>query len=651
MPNRLALETSPYLLQHADNPVDWYPWGEEAFERARAEDKPVLVSIGYAACHWCHVMEHESFEDPEVALVMNHHFVNVKVDREERPDVDAIYMDAVQAMTGHGGWPLNAFLTPEGVPFFAGTYFPPEPRNNMPSWKDLLTGVHNAWTTQRAEIDEAAKTNVPRLQGARFMEAPPDELSPDVLPAAVMTLRRQFDEENGGWGGAPKFPSTSVIEFLLARDERAMPLQTLRRMAAGGIYDQVGGGFARYAVDARWLVPHFEKMLYDNALLARAYLHAFQVSDEPLFRRVCEETLDWAMRELRQDEGGFASSLDADSEGVEGKFYVWTPDEIRAALGDLADVAIQHFGVTDAGNFEGKNILVRATSDPPELGEIKARLLEARALRVRPALDDKRLTSWNALMISALADAGAALERADYVAAAVACARFIETELVADGRLLRTFNRGRAKLNAFLEDYAYLLEAYLTLYEATFDTHWFVRARELADVLLERFYDPERGGFFSVSDDHTGLIARRKDLEDAPMPSGGSAATFGLLRLARFTGEARYEDAALSLIKLLHTVVPEHPLAFGHLLRAIDFHLAPVREVALAGQDPSALARVVRGAFLPHVVLAGGDGAEEVPLLAGRTPVNGEPAAYVCQNFTCQLPVTTPEELSKSLQA
>jgi uncharacterized protein YyaL (SSP411 family) len=649
MPNRLALETSPYLLQHAENPVDWYPWGDEAFARAREEDKPVLVSIGYAACHWCHVMEHESFEDPDVALVMNHNFVCVKVDREERPDVDAIYMDAVQAMTGSGGWPLNAFLTPDGVPFFCGTYFPPEPRNGMPSWKDLLVGVHNAWTSQRGEIDQAAGMNVERLQGARFLEAPADaEVDETVFSRAVVGLRRQFDDEHGGWGGAPKFPATSVIEFLLARDERAMPLQTLRRMASGGIYDQVGGGFARYSVDARWLVPHFEKMLYDNALLARAYLHAYQVSGEGLFRRVCEETLDWAMRELRQDEGGFASSLDADSEGVEGKFYVWTPDEIRAALGDLAESAIAHFGVTEAGNFEGANILVRATSDPPELASIKSGLLEARAARVWPALDDKRLTSWNALMIAALADAGAALERVDYVAAAVTCARFIETELVdSDGRLLRTFNRGQAKLPAYLEDHAYLLEAYLTLYEATFDDQWFTRARALAETLLSRFFDPERGGFFSVADDHTGLIARRKDLEDAPIPSGGSAAAFGLLRLARMTGERRYEEAALSLIRLLAQVVPDHPLAFGHLLRAIDFHLAPVREVALAGEDVSALAQVVRGGFFPHVVLAGGVG--DVPLLEGRHPVDGKAAAYVCQNFTCGLPVTTPEELTASL--
>jgi hypothetical protein len=412
------------------------------------------------------------------------------------------------------------------------------------------------------------------------------------------------------------------------------------------MYDQVGGGFARYSVDARWLVPHFEKMLYDNALLARAYLHAFLLTGEPLFRRVTEETLDWAMRELRQDEGGFASSLDADSEGVEGRFYVWTPAQLREVLGgELGEAAIAHFGVSEAGNFEGASILVRATSDPPRLAEIKAALLAARERRVRPALDDKRLTSWNALMISALADAGAALERADYVSAAVTAARFVEAELRDDqGRLLRTFNRGRAKLDAYLEDHAYLLEAYLTLYEATFDPRWFARSRELAETILTRFHDPQRGGFYSVADDHRGgLIARRKDLEDAPIPSGASSAAFGLLRLARLTGEARYEDAALSLIRLLHTVAPQHPLAFGHLLRAIDFALAPVQEVALAGSDVAPLARVVRGRFLPHVVLAGGDG--DIPLLEGRGPVDGRAAAYVCERFTCLRPVTEPDDL------
>jgi uncharacterized protein len=648
MPNRLTAETSPYLLQHAHNPVDWYPWGDEAFARARAEDKPVLVSIGYAACHWCHVMERESFEDAEVAQAMNERLVCIKVDREERPDVDAIYMDAVQAMTGQGGWPLNAFLTPEGVPFYAGTYFPPEPRHGLPAWRAVVEAIADAWRDQRGEIDDTAQRILPRLQGAAALEAPDAELRAGALDEAVAVLRQGFDAEHGGWGRAPKFPAASAIEFLLARGEREMALQTLRRMASGGIYDQVGGGFARYSVDARWIVPHFEKMLYDNALLARAYLHAFQLTGEPMFRRVCEETLDWAMRELRQDEGGFASSLDADSEGVEGRFYVWTPQQIREVLGDeLGAIAIEHFGVTPGGNFEGASILVRATSDPPQLAEIKAGLLAARERRVRPALDDKRLTSWNALMISALADAGAGLERADYLSAAVTAARFVEAELRdAHGRLLRTFNRGRAKLPGFLEDHAYLLEAYLTLYEATFDARWFARARELAETLLSDFYDPERGGFFSVAD-HSGLIARRKDLEDAPIPSGASSAAFGLLRLARMTGDARYEDAALSLIRLLHTVAPQHPLAFGHLLRAVDFALAPVREVALAGEPLAPLARVVRGRFLPHVVLAGGGG--DVPLLEGRGPVGGRAAAYVCERFACQRPVTEPEELAALL--
>src|SRR3954452_3871507 len=394
MPNRLAGETSPYLLQHKENPVDWHPWGEEALARSRAEDRPLLVSIGYSACHWCHVMERESFEDPAVAKLMNERFVCGKVDREERPDVDAIYMDALQAMTGSGGWPLNAFVRPDGIPFYAGTYFPPQPRPGLPSWSQIVVGVAQAWEQQRDEIEAASQTILPRLQGAAELEAPGGEIAAEGLDAAVAALRRGYDGVHGGWGGAPKFPQASVIEFLLAHGEREMALHTLRRMAAGGMYDQVGGGFARYSVDATWLVPHFEKMLYDNALLARAYLHAFQLTGEPLFRRVCEETLDWALRELRQDEGGFASSLDADSEGEEGRFYVWTPAEIRAALGDeLGTVAIAHFAAGEAGNFEGRNILVRATPDPAEIREIKAGLLAARSQRVWPGLDDKRLTS------------------------------------------------------------------------------------------------------------------------------------------------------------------------------------------------------------------------------------------------------------------
>ncbi len=650
MPNRLAQETSPYLLQHAENPVDWYPWGDEALQRARDEDKPLLVSIGYSACHWCHVMERESFEDPETAALMNERYVCVKVDREERPDVDAIYMEALQAMTGSGGWPLNAFLAPDGVPFYAGTYYPPQPRQGMPSWRQVLEGVAQAWREQREEIAEASRTILPRLKGAAGMEASEDPVDPASLDQAVASLRRSYDAEHGGWGVAPKFPLSSVIVFLLARGEREMALHTLRRMATGGMYDQVGGGFSRYSVDERWIVPHFEKMLYDNALLARAYLRGFQVSGEPLFRRVATETLDWALRELRQEEGGFASALDADSEGVEGKFYVWTLDEVRAALpAELAETAIRHFGMSEGGNFEGANIPVRATTDPPELAEIKAGLLAAREQRIRPGLDDKRLTAWNALMIAALADAGAVLEREDYLAAATAAAEFVLRDLRGpDGRLLRTYNRGQGKIDAYLEDHGYLLEALLTLYESTFETRWFDEARALADTILERFADPERGGFFSVAAD-TALIARRKELDDTPIPSGASAATFGLLRLAALTGEARYEDAAVSQIALLHAIAPEHAGAFGHLLQAIDFHVSAVKEVALVGEDTAALERVVRAEFRPHIVLAGGEG--DVPLLEGRTPVEGRAAAYVCERFACLRPVTEPAELHELLTA
>jgi uncharacterized protein YyaL (SSP411 family) len=652
MPNRLAHETSPYLLQHADNPVDWYPWGEEAFARARAEDKPLLVSVGYSACHWCHVMERESFEDEETARLMNERFVCIKVDREERPDVDAIYMDAVQAMTGHGGWPLNAFITPDGVPFYAGTYFPPQPRHGLPSWRQVLAGVAEAWVTQREEIAQAAQRIVPRLEGASRLQAPGGELDPAALDDAVAALRRGYDAELGGFStAAPKFPAASAIEFLLARGEREMALHTLRAMASGGMYDQIAGGFARYSVDRAWIVPHFEKMLYDNALLARAYLHAWQVSGEPLYRRVCEETLDWALRELRQPEGGFASALDADAEGVEGAFTVWTLDEVRDVLGpELGEVAIRAFGMTEEGNFEGRNIPVRATADPPELDEIKRRLYEARGKRVWPGLDDKRLAAWNALMISALADAGAVLERADYRDAAVRCATFVWDEMRdASGRLLRTYNRGQARLAAYLEDHAFLLEAFLTLYEATFDPRWFARARELADTILARFADPEHGGFFSTATDHEPLVARRKELEDSPIPSGSSSAAFGLLRLAALTGEARYEEAALGPIRLLHTVAPQHPVAFGHLLQAMDFHLAAVKEVALVGEELRPLERVVRATFRPHLVLAGGT-ADGVPLLQGREPVDGRAAAYVCERFACQRPVTEPEELEALLE-
>jgi uncharacterized protein len=655
MANRLANETSPYLLQHKDNPVDWRPWGTEALEEARRRDVPLLVSIGYSACHWCHVMEHESFEDPQVAAYMNERFVCVKVDREERPDVDAIYMDAVQAMTGRGGWPLNAFVTPEQVPFYAGTYFPPEPAHGMPSWRMVLEAVADAWEKRRDEIRAGAGRIVEQLGGGARLRPSSQPIDARALDAAVARLAESYDRVSGGFGGAPKFPPASAIEFLLGQGEREMSLGTLRAMAAGGIHDQVGGGFARYAVDATWTVPHFEKMLYDNALLARSYLHGFQVSGDEALAEASTRTLDWALREMRGPEGGFASALDADSEGVEGRFYVWTVDELRAVLGDLADEAIAWLGASERGNFEGANVLTaRGPAPPPERREeIRRRLLQARSQRVRPGLDDKRLTSWNALTIAALADAGAVLERADYLDAAVACAEFVLRDLAdARGRLLRTWKDGRAKLAGYLEDHAFMVEALLTLYEATFDPRWFGQARRLADVTIEHFADDDAGGFFSTADDHEALVARRKELEDHPLPSGSSSAALGLLRLAALTGEREYERRAVGVLRLVHDVVGRAPQAFGHLLQALAFYTAPVREVALVGDDLRPLERVVRRTYRPRVVLAGGTGPESadgVPLLEGRTPVDGRAAAYVCEHFACQRPVTEPDELDALL--
>jgi uncharacterized protein YyaL (SSP411 family) len=640
--NRLADETSPYLLQHKDNPVDWSPWGDEALTRARGEDKPILVSIGYSSCHWCHVMERESFEDADVAQYMNEHFVPIKVDREERPDVDAIYMEACQAMTGQGGWPLNVFLTPDQAPFYAGTYFPPEPRQGMPSWRQLLEAIVEAWTERREEIRSGAPQIVERLGGAALLEPSQEIMDPRVLDEAVAGLRRVYDPQWGGFGGAPKFPQASALEFLLRRGETDMTRRTLTAMAARGMYDQVGGGFARYSVDAHWLVPHFEKMLYDNALLARAYLHGWQVLGDDLFRRVATETLDWALREMRGPEGGFYSALDADSEGEEGKFYVWDRAEIAELIGD--DGA-NWFGTTGRGNFDGRNILTRGQDEPEQLGEWKETLYAERSKRVWPGLDDKRLASWNALMISALADAGAVLERSDYLDAARKTADFVLTEMRdGSGRLLRTWKDGRARLNAYLEDHAYLVEALLTLYEATFEPRWFAAAQELADSMIERFADDERGGFFDTASDHEQLVARRKSLEDNPIPSGNSSAAYGLLRLAALTGEHAYEQRAVGVFRLLHEVAARHPQAFAHLLQALDFHFAQVKEVAIVGPDARPLERVVRNRFRPHLVLAGGE-PDGVPLLEGRTPVDGHAAAYVCENFACRRPVTEPAEL------
>jgi len=655
MANRLAGESSPYLLQHQHNPVDWYPWGEEALAEAARREAPVLLSIGYSACHWCHVMERESFEDEATAAYMNEHFVPIKLDREERPDLDAIYMEACQAMTGRGGWPLNVFLTPEQVPFYAGTYFPPAERPGMPSWLAVLRAVSEAWRERADDIRASGERVTERLRGAATLEPSQEPMDPRMLDDAVQTLAGMHDRSFGGFGGAPKFPPASAIEFLLRRGETEMSAATLRAMAAGGIYDQIGGGFARYAVDERWLVPHFEKMLYDNALLARAYLHGWLVTSDPLLRQVCEQTLDWALREMRAPEGGFYSALDADSEGEEGRFYVWTPEQLRELLSaEDAAAAAGYFGVRPGGNFEGRTILTRGTQEPPNLEDIRRRLYDARAQREWPGLDDKRLTAWNALMISALAEAGAVLEREDFLAAAGGCAEFVLRDLREEGdgasgpRLLRTYKDGEAKLNAYLEDHAFLLEALLTLYEATFEPRWFAAARELADTMIERFADEQRGGFFETSSDHERLVARRKDLEDHPIPSGNASAALGLLRLATLTGEHSYEQRAVGILRLLHRLAAKHPNAFAHVLQALDFHFADVREVALAGEDTTALERVIRASFRPHVVVAGGEPGA-VPLLEGRGPVEGRAAAYVCEGFACQAPVTEPAELEALL--
>ena len=665
MANRLAGETSPYLLQHKDNPVDWYPWGEEALARAKAEDKPLLVSIGYSACHWCHVMEHESFEDPETAKVMNENFVAVKVDREERPDVDTIYMGAVQAMTGHGGWPLNVFLDPDGVPFYGGTYFPPEQGRGMPSFRQVLEGVSEAWRTRRDEIRAAAPRTVEGLSATARVRPSEEEPSPALLEEAERTLATQFDPSFGGFGGAPKFPPTSALEFLMARiaDGAAVTdaapdtvRTTLERMAKGGIYDQAGGGFARYSVDAHWLVPHFEKMLYDNALLARAYLHAWQLTGDELFRRVCEETLDWALREMRGPEGGFYSALDADSEGEEGKFYVWTEQELRDLLGDDADALLSYWGVDRGPNFEGRSILYVEGDeiDPEVLARARRRLYEVRSQRVWPGLDDKRLTAWNALMVAALADAGAVLRRPDYLDAARNCAEFLTAMRAPDGRLLRTYKDDRASLNAYLEDHAFLSEALLVLYEATLETRWFVEARGLADDIVLRFRDPDGGGFFDTAADHEALVVRPRSLEDHPIPAGSSSAAYALLRIFAVTGDRAYERPAVEVFRILQQAAARHPQAFGHLLQAMHFHFSTPREVALVGEPVDVLAGVVRRRFRPTVVLAGlrpGDeeALDAIPLLRGREPVNGRSAAYVCENFTCRMPVTDPEELERLL--
>lgn len=677
MPNRLAHENSPYLLQHANNPVDWYPWGEEALSRARNEDKPIFLSIGYAACHWCHVMEHESFEDESIAALMNQHFINIKVDREERPDLDSIYMAATVSMTGQGGWPMSVFLTPDLQPFYAGTYFPPTPRYNMPSFRDLLTGIANAWQNKRAEILKVGGQVFEHLQRANLAPGKAAlPLTPALLDNAADYLYQSYDWGFGGWGSAPKFPQPMTIEFLLSRstlpDEpekrenyRKTALHALRAMARGGMYDVVGGGFARYSVDNLWRVPHFEKMLYDNAQLALVYLRGWLLTREERLRQVCHETLNFVLRELTHPLGGFYSSLDADSEGEEGKFYVWEYAELQSLLGDDFDFFKTAYGLTPAGNWEGKIVLQRALDDPTlaarfhltesalaeKLAGCHARLFAARSRRIRPATDDKILTAWNALMLSALAEAARYLRREDYLRAAQRNADFLLKNLMVDGKLLRSWREGAAKHNAYLEDYAALTLALLSLYQSDPQPRWYAAALHLADDMVRHYADPS-GGFFDTRDDHETLLIRPKDTQDNATPCGNSLAAQALLTLAAYGDRPDFRRLAEEMLAPMLETAVRYPTAFAKWLTAADFALGPVNEVAILGANPHKLTETLWKAYHPRQVAAISAFPPPVgapALVQNRPLLNGQPTAYVCRNFVCKQPVNTPEELAAQL--
>ncbi len=680
--NRLAGETSPYLLQHAHNPVEWYPWGEEALERARSEDKPILLSIGYSACHWCHVMERESFENEEIARLMNENFVNIKVDREERPDLDQIYMSAVQMMTRHGGWPLTVFLTPDLVPFYGGTYFPPEDRYNIPGFPRILQGVSEAYRTRPEEVRQSSTEILAELRRMNVTRESAQSLSTSLLDAAFGALSRSYDRQHGGFGGAPKFPSSMSLDFLLRTykrtgDEEAlrMATHTCRRMAQGGMYDQLGGGFHRYSVDAEWLVPHFEKMLYDNALLSRLYLHAFQVTGDDFFRRVVTETLDYVVREMTGEGGGFYSTQDADSEGVEGKFFVWDEREIVGLLGEHdARLFNAFYGVTPAGNFEGHNILhVRQTSEeaarvlkvPEErLADVLERgrqtLFETREKRIKPGRDEKVLTAWNGLMIESFAEAAAALGREDYRLAAERAASFLLSTLRRSGLLLHVYKDGQARHVGFLDDYSYVLSALITLFETTGEARWLTESKALADKMVEEFWDEDEGGFFYTGRSGEQLIVRNKDYFDNATPSGNSVAADALLRLATLTGEEDYRRKAVNVLRLVRDTAERYPNAFGYALGAVDFYLSTPKEIVVIfpeGEEDAArpFAEEIWTRYLPNkvvVLAAEGDARLEglVPLLQDRRAESGNVTAYVCENYTCQRPVNSAEELAEQLE-
>jgi len=681
MANRLAGETSPYLLQHAHNPVDWYPWGPDALAKARAEDKPIFLSIGYAACHWCHVMERESFEDPATAADLNRDFVAIKVDREERPDLDQVYMGAVQAMTGQGGWPMSVFLTPDGQPFYGGTYFPPEPHHGLPSFRQVLAGAARAWRDQRLEVVAAGTRLATALAEQNRVQSDGAAPSAAVLDDAVAELQRRFDTLNGSWGGAPKFPQPMTVDFLLGRmttgDTRPnlMVRYTLDRMADGGIHDQLGGGFHRYATDPIWLVPHFEQMLYDNAQLARTYLRAWAVLGDGRYLEVAEGVLEYLVRELRRDDGTFAASQDADTNGVEGATFTWTADEIRKVIGGLEpDLFFAAYGVTERGNWEGLTILSRVEPDdaalaarvphlqaavPDELAKARALLLERRRQRPQPARDDKALAAWNGLAIGAFADAARLVPdrgRAErWRTVAIDAAEAILDGLRrTDGRLSRSWKDGRAIGEGVLEDYADLADGLLALYEATFDERWFATVRQLGDVILDRFGDPA-GGFFDTADDHETLVVRPKDPQDNATPSGGSMATRVLLRLAALTGDSRYSKAAERALASVTPFLARYPTGFASWLSAASLLVDGIVELAIVG-DPAdddtrrLVAAASEGGRANLVVAVAADpGSSIIPLLEGRSQIDGRPTAYVCRQFACRLPVTDEAALRRQL--
>jgi hypothetical protein len=674
MPNRLAHETSPYLLQHANNPVDWYPWGPEALERARREDKPILLSIGYAACHWCHVMEHESFENPATAALMNERFVNIKVDREERPDIDGIYMQAVQAMTGHGGWPMTMFLTPEGVPYYGGTYFPREDRQGMPSFTRILRTVSDAYKTKPDDVARTAASVREMYGAAAAATRSAGPLTPDLLDRAYRALSDRYDEEHGGFEGAPKFPQTMSLDFLLrysarrnVEHARAMVLNSFRQMARGGIYDQVGGGFARYAVDEIWLVPHFEKMLYDNALLVRLGAHLWQATKDDEVRRVTEETIDWAMREMRSPDGGFYSSLDADSEGHEGKFYVWTAGEIDAVLGDDAAVMRSYWGVSEGGNFEDRNILsvvgdaralaARNGISERELDDVIARsktaLYAVRKARVWPGLDDKILASWNGLMVRGIAEAARAFGNVGYREIAVSSGEFLFARLRRDGRVFRSYKNGEARIAGYLEDYASLGLAAVAVYELTFDAAWLDRAREMSVAIVEWFWSEEAGAFYDTASDHEQLITRPREIPDNAVPSGTSLAVELLLRVAELFDDPDARRRGTYVAETLAPSMARFPTAFGHLLGSADMIVNGAVEVAIVGDrssaDFAALERAAAEEYVPSLVVAGGEVGSSIALLVGREARDGRATAYVCRNYSCDKPATSAEMLMTQL--